>query len=159
MNKAHAAARRFGFVAALVAAFAVAGCHRGAKDLPGDAQDHAPFHEIGDGEVIHFLGTEPFWGGEVTGTRMTYSTPGSPKGEVIPITRFAGRGGLSFTGLRGGEELTLAVAPGQCSDGMSDRAYPFTVMLKLGAETRQGCAWTDRQRPTGGEPSGGSEAR
>jgi len=161
MKKAHAAIRRvgFGYVAALGAALAVAACHGGGKDMPGDAGDHMPFHEIGVGETVHFLGTEPFWGGEVTGTQMTYSTPDSQKGEIIPVTRFAGRGGLSFTGKRGGAELTLAVAPGQCSDGMSDRAYPFTVMLRIGEETRQGCAWTDRQRPSGGEPSGDSAPR
>ncbi len=148
-----------GYVAALGAAFAMAACHGGAKDMPGDAQDHTPFHEIGAADTIHFLGTEPFWGGDVTGTRMTYSTPESRTGEVFPVSRFAGRGGLSFTGMRGGAELTLAVAPGQCSDGMSDRAYPFTVMLKIGAETRYGCAWTDRQRPSGGETSAPSSPR
>ncbi len=127
--------------------------------MPGDAGDHVPFHEIDVGDTVHFLGTEPFWGGDVTGKRMTYSTPDSKTGEIIPVTRFAGRGGLSFTGMRGGAELTLAVAPAQCSDGMSDRAYPFTVMLKIGEETRQGCAWTDRQRPSGGETSGASGPR
>ena len=32
-----------------------------------------------------------------------------------------------------------------CSDGMSDRSYPFTVTLMVMGEQREGCAWTDKQ--------------
>ena len=43
------------------------------------------------------------------------------------------------------------VTPGECSDGMSDRTYPFTVTLLLGEEQRTGCAWTDLQPYSGPE--------
>ena len=39
----------------------------------------------------------------------------------------------------------MTVTPLSCSDGMSDRTYPFTVTLEIGEETRNGCGWTDRQ--------------
>ena len=39
----------------------------------------------------------------------------------------------------------MTVTPGACSDGMSDRTYPYTVTLKIGDDTREGCAWTDAQ--------------
>ena len=61
------------------------------------------------------------------------------------VERFAGRGGISFSGELDGAELEMMVTPLACSDGMSDRAYPFTATLKLGEETRKGCAWTERQ--------------
>lgn len=138
---------------ALAAVMVLSACHSGAKNVPGDAQDHAPFHEIGSDERIRFVGTEPFWGGDVVGERLTYTTPENAKGEAIAVSRFAGRGGLSFSGERKGALLTLAIGPGTCTDGMSDQTYPYTAMLKLGDETRQGCAWTDRQRPSGPEAS------
>ena len=31
-----------------------------------------------------------------------------------------------------------------CSDGMSDRTYPFTVTLEIGDDKRNGCAWSER---------------
>ncbi len=33
----------------------------------------------------------------------------------------------------------MTVTPLACSDGMSDRSYPFTVTLKLGEDLRNGC--------------------
>ena len=119
--------------------------------MPGDRMDHQPWHGIGDEEVVHFTGTEPFWGGEVSGTELTYKTPEKPEGERIVISRFAGRGGFSFSGALPTGAMTLAVTPGKCSDGMSDRTYPFVATLQIGSDVRQGCAWTDRQPFHGGE--------
>lgn len=138
--------RRLLALAALCALYA---CQDGAKNMPGDAQDHTPFSAISADETVRFAGTEPFWSGDVSAGRLTYKTPENPIGETLAVSRFAGRGGLSFSGERDGALLTLAIAPGPCSDGMSDRSYPFAAMLKHGEETRSGCAWTDRQRPTG----------
>ncbi len=156
MTSHHAALQRALMVA--TAALTLSACHGGAKDVPGDAQDHAPFHEISESDRLHVVGTEPFWSGEIASGRMTYFTPDSPEPEVIAVSRFAGRGGLSFSGERKGAALTLAIAPGICSDGMSDRTYPYTAMLRIGAETRQGCAWTDA-RPGSGPSASATESR
>lgn len=51
--------------------------------------------------------------------------------------------GVSFTGTFAGSSLVLMVSDGECSDGMSDRTYPFHATLKLKEEVRKGCAWTD----------------
>jgi uncharacterized membrane protein len=120
-------------------------CHGPTSQMPGDRDDHQPWHAIAATESVRFTGTEPFWSGEVTGATLIYLTPEDQKGERIAVTRFAGRGGLSFSGRLTGGAVTLAVTPGDCSDGMSDRHYPFTVTLQIGSEVRQGCAWTDRQ--------------
>lgn len=144
-------------------AFAVvlplAACGSGAADGPargGDAvelspaptmafDEAKPYEGIAENERIRFTGTEPFWGGEVSGRALTYKTPEDPSGEVVAVDRFAGRGGISFTGTLGGTDFAMAFTPSTCSDGMSDRSYPFTVTLRLGRETRRGCGWTDRQ--------------
>jgi len=113
--------------------------------VPGDTSDMRAFDGIRADEGVRFTGTEPFWGGRVSGTELTYSTPENPDGSPIAVTRFAGRGGVSWSGTWQGQPFRLAVTEGQCSDGMSDRTYPFTATLAVAGEQRQGCAWTERR--------------
>ncbi len=112
--------------------------------VPGDTSETAPYAEIADNEVLRFLGNEPFWGGEVSGKTLTYKTPEDQNGTVIAVERFAGRGGIAFSGLLEGEDFEMTVTPLECSDGMSDRTYPFTVTLEIGEEQRNGCAWSEQ---------------
>jgi uncharacterized membrane protein len=118
---------------------------------PGSAEDTAPYSGIAPGEIIRFTGTEPFWSGDVSGQTLTYSTPENIDGSTIQVQRFPGRNGLSFSGLLDGASFDMAITPGKCSDGMSDRMYPFTVTLQVGGEQRRGCAWTDSQPFSGPE--------
>ncbi len=112
----------------------------------GTEPDQVPrFDGIGAGEVIRFTGTEPFWGGQVEGSMLTYTTPENIDGEVITVTRFAGNHGLGLSGTLGEAAFDMTVTPGACSDGMSDRVYPLTVTLSVGGEVREGCGWTDSQ--------------
>jgi len=151
------ARRAAGLALALGATAALAACQQGSgpANVPGNAQDNHPYDGIGDGEVLHFTGTEPFWGGQAKGSVLIYTTPENPDGETITVARFAGRNGISLTGKLDGQAFGMAVTPGECSDGMSDRTYPFTVTLRIGpqgeGELRSGCAWTDKHRFTGPE--------
>ena len=132
----------------LVLPLALAACHAGGTNgtnIPGDRKDTSPYDGIATSETVHFLGTEPFWGGQVAGGTLRWETPENPKGEDVTVTRLAGRGGLSYSGVLGGKAFTLAVSPGQCSDGMSDRSFPFLVMVRIGEAVREGCGWTDKQ--------------
>jgi uncharacterized membrane protein len=130
-------------------------CQQGGPDAGSAAVPDASSTEAYDGiaadETVRFTGTEPFWGGQVGNGSLTYNTPDNPDGATIAVERFAGRGGLSFTGTLEGAELEMMVTPLECSDGMSDRTYPFTVTLKIGDDLRNGCGWTERQRFTGPE--------
>lgn len=135
--------------ALLIAALAACQASPSSETFPGDAGDTAPFGAIGEDETVKFTGTEPFWGGQVQGTALTYSTPENIDGSDIEVARFAGRGGVSWSGTYNGARFALAVAPGQCSDGMSDRRYPFVATLEVSGEQRSGCAWTERQPFTG----------
>ena len=112
--------------------------------VPGDAGETGPYSEIAEDEVLRFTGNEPFWGGQVSGKTLTYTTPEDQDGQVIAVERFAGRGGISFSGLLGGADFEMTVTPLGCSDGMSDRTYPFTVTLAIGEDRRNGCAWSER---------------
>ena len=108
------------------------------------ARAGAPFAGITADETIRLVGAEPFWDGTIRDGEMVYSTPENQAGDTLAVRRFAGNNGLGFNGAWNGAPLDLTVTPGSCSDGMSDRTYPFTVTLRLGEEQRSGCAWTDR---------------
>jgi uncharacterized membrane protein len=112
---------------------------------PGDISDKRAYDGIHADEAVQFTGTEPFWGGNVSGATLTYTTPDNLDGTQIAVHRFAGRGGVSWSGVLQDKPFRLAVTEGKCSDGMSDRTYPFTATLELLGEQRQGCAWTGRR--------------
>jgi uncharacterized membrane protein len=136
----------------LVLPLLLAACngHDRARD-PTGAQGSKPnvYAGVGEGETLRFTGTEPFWGGSVTCSTLTYATPENPDGTTIPVRRFAGNNGLGFSGTLAGAAFHMAVADAPCSDGMSDRTYPFTVMLQIGDDQRSGCGWTEARKFTG----------
>lgn len=140
------AMRNIGTAASLGCLALVAACQPAAES---GAASQAAFDAIAENETIRLIGTEPFWGGTVENRRLLYTTPENQAGEAIAVKRFAGNSGLAFSGTRGGKPLDLTVTRGTCSDGMSDRNYPYTATLRLDAEQRSGCAWTDRQPFTG----------
>ena len=51
-----------------------------SADVPGDTADTSPFAGIAEDEVLRFTGTEPFWGGEVSGGTLTYSRDAAASG-------------------------------------------------------------------------------
>lgn len=87
------------------------------------------------------IGTEPFWGADINGRCVTYSTPEDQKGTRV-WTRFSGtaeRG--AWAGYLDNQRFTLRTRPDDgCSDGMSDRRYPIAVTLTVRGEERNGCA-------------------
>ena len=125
----------------------LAACSQHGADVPGDAEDTRPFAEIAAEEELRFAGTEPFWGGSVVGDRLTYNTPETMPGSEIAVSRFAGRGGLTFSGTLAGASFDLMITPGECSDGMSDRTYPLVATLQLGQQQLFGCAWRASDEP------------
>jgi uncharacterized membrane protein len=137
---------------ALALSLALAACnHEPDADLPGNAADDQPFAAIGEDETIRLVGTEPFWSGEIAHGMLTWSTPEDIDGQRVPVTRFAGRGGLSFSGQLDMRPLDIAVTPASCSDGMSDRTYPYVATVQLGDQQLQGCAWSENESYSGGE--------
>jgi uncharacterized membrane protein len=131
---------------------ALGACGSGKDDpkpgpKPGDV---AVYNGIGEDEAITALGNEPFWSARIEGAQLTYSTPDNIEGTAIAVTRFAGNGGLGISGTLDGAPLQLAITPGKCSDGMSDRSYPFTATLAISDTVLRGCAYTDGQ-PFSGE--------
>ena len=104
---------------------------------------------IQDGEALRItpvkaIGTEPFWGAQVEGRCVTYSTPEDQKGTRI-WTRFnpGPDGGLWVGSLDGQPFKLITRLRPDCSDGMSDRSYPLEAILTVRGEERRGCASPD----------------
>ena len=124
-------------------AFALAACNP-AKQDGIDPQGQA-FDKVAPQETVTMLGTEPFWNLAVKGSDGVWTTPDNQGGTRFAVRRFAGNGGLGFSGEVMGKPLTATLTPGECSDGMSDRSFPFVATIALGGETFEGCGYTDKQ--------------
>lgn len=89
---------------------------------------------------LRALGTEPFWNARIDGKMLTYTTPEDQEGRRAFLVRRDHADGADFSGKLGGAAFHLAMTRRPCSDGMSDRTYPFAVVLTLGSARREGCA-------------------
>jgi len=87
------------------------------------------------GEIYRAIGTEPFWSVTIEDGTMRYEAADSrPVVVRAPIPR------PSFNGLRYVTPvMTVDVTRSRCSDGMSDRVYPDSVMVSIGGRTVRGC--------------------
>lgn len=90
---------------------------------------------------IRTVGTEPFWGAQVEGRCVTYSTPENIDGTRV-WTEFSGSAGNgTWSGFLNDRPFVMRTRPQQgCSDGMSDKRYPIAVKLTVNGEERTGCA-------------------
>jgi uncharacterized membrane protein len=134
---------RFGTLAVLVPTIILAGCEPGDGIDPGGKV----FAGIPEEAEITLSGTEPFWGLEIEAAaqglhRARFTVPEEPDGRALTLSRFAGNNGLGFSGELDGKPVQVAITPGECSDGMSDRRYPFTATVAWGDEALLGCAYT-----------------
>ena len=59
---------------------------------------------------------------------------------------------MGFSGTLDGKPLAATLTPGECSDGMSDRRFPFVATIALEGTTLQGCGYTTAQ-PFTGDPA------
>ncbi len=101
---------------------------------------------------LRVLGNEPFWSVELTGTEMVYTTPEPPEQRAPqPNPVVQGTTATWETSTADGTALRLTLVATECSDGMSDRTYPLTAMVKLGDLELSGCAASVAAIMTAGE--------
>jgi uncharacterized membrane protein len=125
-------------------------------DTPGEiSRDTKPFDDISATTNISMRGTEPFWSIDIApdgeGFAARYTSPENLNGSQFAVSRFAGNNGIGFNGSLNGQDVQIALTPGQCSDGMSDRAYPYTATVAFGDAVLYGCGHTSDQPFTGDE--------
>ncbi|NEX94800.1 hypothetical protein [Caulobacter sp. 17J65-9] len=108
---------------------------------PAPAPAAAALAGVDLGQPLRAIGTEPFWGLDVTAAGMALTGPDRPKTEAPSPKLTAQAAQAVFAGRTAdGRDLTLTLTPGPCSDGMSDRTYPLTAVVTLAKETLKGCA-------------------
>ena len=89
--------------------------------------------------IFRAFGTEPFWGVNVEGTRLTYTTPENQAGVVMEGTRKTLADGVEISGQHDGKPFVLTVSNGTCSDGMSDNTYRLVASFRYGEIDYKGC--------------------
>jgi uncharacterized membrane protein len=130
-------------VFAVLAVLALAACSPAEEPAPPPAPpEPAPVLAGVDlARPVRALGTEPFWSVELTGTEMVYSTPEPPELRAPqPRPLVQGTTATWETETADGTALSVTLAATECSDGMSDRTYPLTAMVKVGEQELTGCA-------------------
>lgn len=114
------------------------------------------FDGIAETAEISLAGTEPFWAisikPEGDGFMARYSAPENLEGTNFDVDRFAGNNGLGFSGSMDDQPVQITITPGECSDFMSERTYPYTATVAIGERTLLGCGYTSD------EPFEGDEA-
>lgn len=131
--------------AVAVLALSVAACGEIGDngEEPADAPPAAPvmLGGVDLNQPVRALGTEPFWGVDITSEALVYSGVDRPEqrasndGPVVQGTTAV------FTGATPrGQALVVTLIATECSDGMSDRIYPLTARVEIGPETLSGCA-------------------
>lgn len=85
---------------------------------------------------LNLVGTEPFWAVQVRATTMKLLRPDEPDLLIAKPDPAVENGQAVWKGA--GLTVRLA-ARGPCSDGMSDRVYPFTAQIEVGGEVMKGC--------------------
>jgi uncharacterized membrane protein len=129
--------RRFVSLALVPLALGLAACDPRAADSAGPPQPPADAPEI-PAEFradIRLVGTEPFWALRIAADRMVLSRIGQPD---LTVTH-AGPSGRADEAEWAGEGLTARVVRQVCSDGMSDRVYPYAATVEAGGQTLKGC--------------------
>jgi len=91
-------------------------------------------------QPVRALGTEPFWSVELTAGHLTYTSPDGAETAPRPETLVQGTVATFEGETDKGSTLSLTLTATECSDGMSDRTYPLTAIVKLGDRLLTGCA-------------------
>ena len=122
----------------------LAACSQGEDAPAPPAETPAPAASLAGVDLtqpLSLLGTEPFWGIRLTGEELVYSGVDRPE-QRAPQPALTVQGTVATLQTRSAEgttfEITLTAT--ECSDGMSDRTFPLTAMVKVGEETLMGCA-------------------
>lgn len=124
---------------ALLGCLILGACSRptSTPQQPAAAETSAE-NKAGEEEVSYrATGTEPFWGLSVTARELRVTWPEPEPSITTAYTIEERPDGRLYKGAA----FTATVTHKTCSDGMSDRVYPHTVKVEIGARLLHGCGW------------------
>ena len=142
-------------IAALTALCLLAACTQQGPQGPDRPEPPAPppvLAGVDLGQPVRAIGTEPFWGVDITPARIKYDGVDRPEQTAPnPGPTVAGTMATWKVDTVQGNDLEITLIATECSDGMSDRIYPLTARVVIGEETLQGCAASTAAIMSGGE--------
>lgn len=142
-------------VFAALAVLALAACSRADEPAPPPPSAPEPAPVLAGVDLarpVRALGTEPFWSVELTGTEMVYTAPEPPELRARqPRPLVQGTTATFESETADGAALSVTLIATECSDGMSDRTYPLTAMVKVGERELTGCAASSAAIMSAGE--------
>lgn len=125
---------------------------RGAPALGTPSTEPAVLNGVDLSKPLHVLGTEPFWSVRIRPDGLEYDgVDRPPRRAGNPGPQVQGTTAVWATTTDDGQALVVTLAGTPCSDGMSDRTYPLTARVEIGAESLNGCAATPSFIQTTGE--------
>ncbi|WP_122468506.1 hypothetical protein [Brevundimonas lutea] len=112
----------------------------GAPEAPAPTAPPV-LNDVALDQPLAVLGTEPFWSVRIRPDGIEYDGVDRPlRRGANPGPMVQGTTAVWATATEDGQTLVVTLAATPCSDGMSDRAYPLTAQVEVGAETLNGCA-------------------
>ena len=137
--------RRFGAcLTTLALTFVLAAC--GDKQSPSADSSAvavtADSATVSTAEPLRALGTEPFWALDIDSTGLRFTTPEDTSGKRFPPNAPSPIAGDTLVWMAETEMVAIHVRIWRepCSDGMSDRTYPYTAIVRVAGTTYRGCA-------------------
>ncbi|HEX7884795.1 MAG TPA: hypothetical protein VF474_02360 [Phenylobacterium sp.] len=124
---------------------------RGADQSAAPPAAAAPATVIDVSRPITARGTEPFWALTIDGTAFRLIRPGRP--DLIaeaPGAAISNGRAIWIAKAADGQQMTVTLYLGDCSDGMSDIGYPMSAEVALLNEAFRGCAGPTADTPQGG---------
>jgi len=145
-------------VLAAAVLFLLAACSNEAEGTNEAVATAAPAPVLGGVDLsrpMRLLGTEPFWGIDLTGDEIVYSGVDRPEERAPqPAPEVQGTVATLAATTTAGTDVAITLTATECSDGMSDRTYPLTALVEVDEETLMGCA-----APTAAIMSAGESGR
>lgn len=92
------------------------------------------------GARYRVVGTEPFWGVQVDGDGLLFTTVEDQAGKALQAAPMPRPDGVRYAGSDGTTDFELDLQRGTCSDGMSDRTYAYKARFRFGGIDHVGCA-------------------
>lgn len=139
--------RRYAAYVSLVLASTMLAC----RDMPPPADSTAVAAPAGStgvstAEPLRALGTEPFWALDIDSAGLRFTTPDDTAGMRFPPNAPSPIAGDTLVWMAETETgaIHVRIWPERCTDGMSDREYPYTAIVRVAVTTYRGCA--DRRR-------------
>jgi uncharacterized membrane protein len=95
-------------------------------------------------EELNARGTEPFWSVTVNKSSIVYSSPSDKKQTFPYVTPLSAAGRTPETvrvyRLLSGNHTLVIKKQSACSDGMSDKEYPYSATFIMNNTVLDGCA-------------------